>query len=87
MSDNRAAFVNFKAIEKGTWPVSIASDQNLWVQGKGDIRIKRRANDQWLDGTLHDVLYIPNLRTNLNSLLEEQLTEELSLFTARIHVR
>ena len=68
MSDNRAAFVNFKAIEKGTWPVSIASDQNLWVQGKGDIRIKRRANDQWLDGTLHDVLYIPDLRTNLFSI-------------------
>ena len=68
MSDNRAAFINFKEIPKGKWPVAIANDQNLWVQGKGDIKIKRRAHDKWLDGTLHDVLYIPELRTNLFSV-------------------
>jgi hypothetical protein len=65
MSDNRAAFINFKKIPKGTWPMAIANEQNLWVLGKGDIKIKRRAHDKWLDGTLHDVLYIPDLRTNL----------------------
>ena len=65
MSDNRAAFINFKEIQKGTWPVAIANEQSLWVMGKGDIKIKRRAHDQWLDDTLHDVLYIPDLRTNL----------------------
>jgi hypothetical protein len=68
MSDNRAAFINFKEIEKGKWLVAIANEQNLWVLGKGDIKIKRRAHDKWLDGTLHDVLYIPDLRTNLFSI-------------------
>lgn len=68
MSDNRAAFVNFKEIPKGMWPVIIANEQSMWVQGKGDIKIKRRAHDQWLDGFLHDVLYIPDLRTNLFSI-------------------
>ena len=68
MSDNRAAFINFQEIPKGTWPVAIANEQNLWVLGKGDIRIKRRANDKWLDGTLHDVQYILELRTNLFSV-------------------
>ena len=68
MSDNRATFINFKEIPKGTWPVAIANEQSLWVMGKGDIKIKRRAHDQWLDGTLHNVLYIPDLRTNLFSI-------------------
>ena len=68
MSDNRDAFINFKEVPKGTWPVAIANEQNLWVQGKGDIKIKRRVHDKWLDGTLHDVLYIPDLRTNLFSI-------------------
>lgn len=68
MLDNRAAFINFKEIPKGTWPVAIANEQSLWVLGKGDIKIKRRAHDQWLDGTLHDVLYIPDLRTNIFSI-------------------
>ena len=68
MSDNRDAFINFQAIPKGTWPVAIANEQSLWVQGKGDVRIKRRAHNQWLDGILHNVLYIPELRTNLFSI-------------------
>lgn len=68
MSNNHAAFVNFQKIPKGTWPVAIANEQSLWVLGKGDIKIKRRAHDQWLDGTLHDVLYIPDLRINLFSI-------------------
>lgn len=68
MSDNRVAFINFKEISKGSWLVAIANEQNLWVLGKGDIKIKRRAHDKWLDGTLHDVLYIPELRTNLFSV-------------------
>ena len=40
MSHNCDVFVNFKEIAKGTWPVAIANEQNLWVQGKGDIKIK-----------------------------------------------
>lgn len=63
MFDNRAAFVNFKEIPKGTWPVAIANEQNMWVLSRGDIIITRRAHDQWLDGTLHDVLYI-DIRIN-----------------------
>ena len=38
------------------------------MQGKGNIRINRRAHNQWLDDILHDVLYIPELRTNLFSI-------------------
>ena len=68
MSDNRAAFIDFQEIPKGTWPVAIANEQNLWVQGKGNIRIRRRAHNQWLDGILQNVLYIPELRTNLFSI-------------------
>ena len=68
MSDNRATFINFKEIPKETWPVAIANEHSLWVMGKRDIKIKRRAHDQWLDGTLHNVLYIPDLRTNLFSI-------------------
>ena len=68
MSDNRAAFIDFQEVPKGTWPVAITNDQSLWVQGKGNIRIKRRAHNQWLDGILHNVLYIPELRTNLFSI-------------------
>ena len=68
MSNNRAAFIDFQEIPKGTWPVAIANEQNLWVQGKGNIKIRRRAHNQWLDGMLHNVLYIPELRTNLFSI-------------------
>jgi hypothetical protein len=68
MSDNRVVFINFKEISKGTWPVAIANEQNLWVLGKGDMKIKRRAHDKWLNDTLHDVLYIPDLRTHLFSI-------------------
>ena len=31
MSDNRATFINFQEIPKGTWPVVIANEQNMWV--------------------------------------------------------
>ena len=68
MSDNRAAFINFKEIQKGTWPVAIANEQSLWVLGTGDMKIKRRAHDKWLDGSLHNVLYILDLRINLFSI-------------------
>lgn len=68
MSNTRVAFVNFKEIPKDMWLVTIANEQSLWVQGKGDIKINRRAQDQWLDGFLHDVLYIPDPITNLFSI-------------------
>lgn len=68
ISDNRVAFTNFKEIPKCTWPVAIANEESLWILDKGDIKIKRRAHDQWFDGTLHDVFYIPDLRINLFSI-------------------
>ena len=34
MSDNHDTFINFKEIPKGTWPVAIANEQNMWVQEK-----------------------------------------------------
>ena len=68
MSDNRAAFIYFKEISKGTWLVAIANKQNLWYLGKKNIKIKRQAHDKWLVGIFHDVLYISDLRTNLFSV-------------------
>ena len=68
MSDNRVVFIELKEIPKGTWLVAIANEYSLWVLGKGDIKVKKKAHDQWLDGTLHDVLYILDLKNNLFSI-------------------
>lgn len=35
--------------------------------GRGTILIKRLVNNEWLDGKLENVLYIPSLRRNLFS--------------------
>lgn len=67
MLDNRFVFTNFKEVTKGTWLMVNGYCQriDLWVLGIGDIKIKQRAHDQWLDGTFHEVLNIPYLRPNI----------------------
>lgn len=66
MTDHRDWFSTFTPIPKGHWSVVVADDQNIWVQGKGDIEITRTVNGKEKHGILRKVLYIPELRRNLS---------------------
>ena len=48
--------------DKGHVASGYCQQIDMWVLGIGDIEIKQRAHDPWLDGTLHEVLNIPYLR-------------------------
>lgn len=64
MSFRREWFVEFNESSEF---VSLGDDSTCEVKGRGTILIKRSVNNEWLDGKLEDVLYVPSLRKNLFS--------------------
>ncbi|RLU19664.1 hypothetical protein DMN91_008221 [Ooceraea biroi] len=48
--------------------VSLGDGTKHKVIGHGTVYIKRSVNDQWIDGRLEDVLYVPGLNKNLFSV-------------------
>lgn len=47
--------------------VVLGDGSTLKVLGKGTVNIKKLVNGMWQDGTISDVLYIPNFNKNLSS--------------------
>ncbi|KAL7305843.1 hypothetical protein TKK_0002083 [Trichogramma kaykai] len=47
--------------------VGMCNDAALDAVGIGRILIKRLVNGRWLDGTIKDVLYVPDFKRNLFS--------------------
>lgn len=48
--------------------MAMASDQHLWVHGRGNIPILQLVHGIWTHGILKKMLYIPKLWTNLFSI-------------------
>lgn len=65
MSFRRKWFIDLDESYRKT--VSLGDDSVCKVMGCGTILIKRLVDNEWLDGKLENVLYIPSLRRNLFS--------------------
>ena len=48
--------------------VALGDGKMCQVEGRGTIKIKRHNGQEWLEGTLEDVLYVPSLNKNLFSV-------------------
>ena len=70
MSDIRDLFNNFQSIPPGKRLIKGVGRNNeaLQATGIGDISIRRKVDDVWHNGTLHKVLFVPNLGVNLFSI-------------------
>lgn len=69
MSDQLSYFHNFQSIKEGTRSVTGIGGKELSVLGIGDIHIKTTVNGKNQKTILSGVLYIPDLRTNLFSIV------------------
>ena len=47
--------------------VHLGDDTKVNIEGRGKILIKRLVENEWLDGVINDVLYVPSLKKNLLS--------------------
>ena len=68
MSDQQQFFDTLEMIDTGTRTVSGVGGVSLPVRGRGDIRIETTLNGTTRTGLIKDVLYLPNLGTNLFSI-------------------
>lgn len=69
MTDRRDFFRKFMPLHEVNGQLLSPMIQNLWVEGTIIVHyIKRFVNGKWLDGSLHGVLHIPELRTKLFSI-------------------
>ena len=67
MTERREWFSVFEKFDK-TVKIEIGDSTFIDACGKGKIEIETFVNGKWLAGTLHDVLYIPNMKRNLFSV-------------------
>jgi transposase InsO family protein len=71
MTDQRSVFTSFRPIQPGTRAIKGIGKDNgpLYALGIGDIKIKTKTNsDDWQDGVIYEVLYVPNLGASLFSI-------------------
>lgn len=68
MTDKRSWFSTYTSVPEGSWYVSVADNRRLPVLGTGTIRILRRINGLDREGSLEDVLYVPQLTRILFSI-------------------
>lgn len=47
--------------------VCLSDNSICEVKGRGTVHIRRYINNEWLDGQIDDVMYVPSLRKNLLS--------------------
>jgi hypothetical protein len=80
MTDQKSWFTNMRRIELGTWPVTMANNQQLWVHGVEAIEGMCLVKGRWYKHTMGNVLYIPLLKKNLFSV-GQQLTRGLQPYT------
>lgn len=69
MCDQRSFFLNFHPIQEGSRMVTGIGQKQLSVLGKGDILIKPISNGSDQTAIMKEVLYIPELGTNLFSIV------------------
>jgi hypothetical protein len=69
MTSKRSWFATFNQVAEKTWPVQVADNHELWVEGCGDINILTRAAGKVYVGVLRNVLYVPQLKKNLFSII------------------
>jgi hypothetical protein len=68
MTDQRNSISNFTEVPPGSWSVRGIGDSNYPVQGYGDVNIWATINGQQKASVLKNVLYVPNIGTNLFSI-------------------
>ncbi|UYV60351.1 hypothetical protein LAZ67_1000907 [Cordylochernes scorpioides] len=68
MTFRREWFSTFEEISEGVHPVCLGDGKKIYAKGKGNIDILSYVDSQKINATLLDVLYIPELVTNLFSL-------------------
>ena len=81
MSDQRHWFTNFTTVPAGTWPVQAVAGHTAFVEGIGDIPIEICIRNQWEQGMLTDVLYVPTLQRNLFSVSSAAFKNIDTLYT------
>ncbi|UYV73992.1 hypothetical protein LAZ67_11001747 [Cordylochernes scorpioides] len=68
MTFRREWFSTFEEIPEGVHPVCLGDGKKIYAKGKGNIDILSYVDNQKINATLLDVLYIPELETNLFSI-------------------
>ncbi|UYV68055.1 hypothetical protein LAZ67_5002921 [Cordylochernes scorpioides] len=68
MTSRREWFSTFEEIPEGVHPVCLEDGKKIYAKGKGNIDILSYVDSQKINATLLDVLYIPELETNLFSI-------------------
>ncbi|UYV73291.1 hypothetical protein LAZ67_10002537 [Cordylochernes scorpioides] len=68
MTFRREWFSTFEEIPEGAHPVCLGDGKKIYAKGKGNIDILSYVDSQKINATLLDVLYVPELETNLFSI-------------------
>lgn len=70
MSDQKSIFQTITPIKHGDRAIKGVGKNNeaLYAAGNGTVAIKTKVNGEWNDGVLHNVLFVPDLGTNLFSI-------------------
>ena len=68
MTDQRSFFTIFKEVPPGTWKVNGVGNTQLDTRGIGTVPIHSFVHGVKVEGELLDVLYVPDLGTNLFSI-------------------
>ena len=83
MTDQRSWFTNFTTVLAETWPVQAVGGHTTFVGGIGDISIEIYIRNQWEQGTLTDILYVPTLQRNLFSVSSAAFKNVDTLYTKK----
>lgn len=67
MTDQRSLMTNYTSIPPGSWMVRGIGGANLAVHGQGQITVITEGNEK--EHIISPVLYVPNLGTNLFSIV------------------
>ena len=68
MTDQWSFFTTFKIIPPGTWKINGIGGVELQALGIGNIDVITEVDGVKLEGTFHNVLYVPGLGINLFSI-------------------
>lgn len=68
MTDQRSTLWNFEPVVANSWSVEGIGGVKLFVHGKWDIHLTSKVNGKTLRGTIREVLYVPDIGTNLFSI-------------------
>lgn len=68
MTDQRWMLTNFTPIPPGTWMVNGIGNKRISALGQGDVLVDVMARGTKRSGTIHNVLYVPELGVNLISI-------------------